>query len=72
MKNQAGSSKKDFRNKVRISLREARESNYWSRIIQAPDDFKSDEFDRLLKECFELKNIPGTILRNSQDDDDKI
>lgn len=32
---QAGSSKKDFRNKVRIALREARESNYWLRIIQA-------------------------------------
>jgi four helix bundle protein len=30
---QAGSSKADFANKVRISLREMRESNYWLRII---------------------------------------
>ena len=35
MKNsQAGSSKSDFANKVRISLREMRESNYWLRIIK--------------------------------------
>lgn len=32
---QAGSSKPDFNNKVRISLREMRESNYWLRIIKA-------------------------------------
>ncbi len=32
---QAGSSKADFKNKVRISLREARESNYWLRVIKA-------------------------------------
>src|ERR1035437_1225772 len=31
---QSGSSKADFTNKVRISLREMRESNYWLRIIQ--------------------------------------
>ena len=36
---QAGSSKKDFINKVRISLREIRETNYWLRVIKALDDF---------------------------------
>jgi len=30
---QAGSSKADFTNKVRIALREMRESNYWLRIL---------------------------------------
>ncbi|MEA2076985.1 MAG: four helix bundle protein [Candidatus Marinimicrobia bacterium] len=32
---QAGSSKADFTNKIRISLREMRESNYWLRIIKS-------------------------------------
>ncbi len=32
---QAGSSKLDFNNKVWISLREMRESNYWLRIIKS-------------------------------------
>lgn len=67
---QAGSSKKDFRNKIRIALREARETNYWLRIIKALDDVKSPELDRLLQESFELKNILGAILNNSKDEDD--
>ena len=52
---QAGSSKADFRNKVRIALREMRESNYWLRIINAtePEIINIDE----LKNLFEsLKN----------------
>lgn len=32
---QAGSSKPDFNNKIRISLREMRESNYWLRVSKA-------------------------------------
>ena len=32
---QAGSSKPDFNNKVRISLREMRESNCWLKLIKA-------------------------------------
>lgn len=31
---QAGSSKADFKNKVKIALREARESNFWLRILK--------------------------------------
>jgi len=31
---QGGSSKADFKNKVRLSLREMRESNFWLRIIK--------------------------------------
>ena len=30
---QAGSSRADFNNKVRISLREMRESNYWLQVL---------------------------------------
>ncbi len=32
---QSGSSRLDFNNKVRISLREMRESNYWLRVIES-------------------------------------
>lgn len=63
---QAGSSKADFRNKVRISLKEARESNYWLRIIKALDDFSNPELDRLLQESKEIKNILAAILNNTK------
>jgi len=50
---QAGSSKADFINKMQISLREMRESNYWLRIIKHTQDFETTkliELKWLLKE----------------------
>lgn len=63
---QAGSSKADFKNKVRISLRETRESNYWLRILKALGDHNGSELDRLLSESAELKNIFGAIVNNTK------
>jgi len=65
---QAGSSKADFNNKVRISLREMRESNYWLRIINAINEniTLTNEIDLLLKESNELKNILGTIVQKTR------
>lgn len=61
---QAGSSKPDFNNKVRISLREMRESNYWLRLSQATlqnFDFK-EQLNSLLNESEQLKKILGSIV----------
>ena len=61
---QAGSSKPDFNNKVRISLREMRESNYWLRVIKATlDDNKlDDDLLPLIDESSQLKKILGSIV----------
>jgi len=61
---QAGSSKADFNNKVRISLREMRESNYWLRIIKGilSQNNIDDELASLIRESDELKKILGTIV----------
>lgn len=63
---QAGSSKADFKNKVKISLRETRESNYWLRVIKALDKKENAELDQLLAESIELKNIFGAIVNNTK------
>jgi four helix bundle protein len=64
---QSGSSKPDFVNKVRISLREIRESNYWLRIIKRTvKEVDSPELDYLIKESSELKNILGSIVQKSR------
>ena len=47
---QAGSSKADFKNKVRISLREARESNYWLRLIKALERSENEQLESLIQE----------------------
>src|SRR3972149_3021842 len=61
---QAGSSKPDFNNKVRISLREMREANYWLRIIKATINNATlvEELDFLIDESNQLKKILGAIL----------
>lgn len=65
---QAGSSRPDFNNKVRISLREMRESNYWLRVIESiSEDTKIDhELNFLLTESKELKNILGSIMQKTR------
>lgn len=62
---QAGSSKADFINKVKISLREARESNYWLRILKELTEKEDIQLEILIQESKEIKNILGAIINNS-------
>ena len=62
---QAGSSKADFTNKVKIALREARETNYWLRILKELNDNNDESLESLIKESQELKNILGAIVVKS-------
>ena len=63
---QAGSSKADFKNKVRISLREARESNYWLRVIKALERSENEQLESLIQESKELKIILASIINNTK------
>ncbi|MBK7499306.1 MAG: four helix bundle protein [Ignavibacteriales bacterium] len=65
---QAGSSKADFNNKVRIALREMRESNYWLRIIKETlnDIERVNALDLLLDESDQLKKILGSIVSKTR------
>lgn len=64
---QSGSSKADFVNKVRISLREMRESNYWLRIIKRTvNEVNISDLEYLIKESTELKSILGSIVQKSR------
>jgi len=63
---QAGSSKLDFTNKVRISLREMRESNYWLRILKGITEEPNPELEMLIQESKELKLILGAIVQKSR------
>jgi four helix bundle protein len=62
---QAGSSKADFTNKVKIALREARETNYGLRILKELNDNNDKSLELLIKESQELKNILGAIVLKS-------
>jgi len=59
-------SKKDFRMRIKISRKEAKESRYWLKLIDISNN-KELEQERmsLISEATELMNIFGAILRNS-------
>lgn len=64
---QGAESKRDFSHKIGISLKEARESHYWLRIIKAVlgDKSAESELDTLIQEAYELKNIFASIKISS-------
>ena len=61
----AGQTKRDFITKMAIASKEARESKYWLRILDAsklvPYDYIS-----LIKDCDEIINILTAIVKTSQ------
>ncbi len=60
-------SKKDFRMRIKICRKEAKESRYWLKLIDT-EGRKYLEKDRteLIREATELMNIFGAILRKSE------
>ena len=60
-------SKKDFRMRIKISRKEAKESRYWLKLA---DTFKKEELEieraYLINESTELMNIFGAILQKSR------
>ena len=60
---QGAFSKDDFKYKIGICFREAKESNYWLRIIKAADISNSQDLDYLIQESNELKKIFGSMSK---------
>ncbi|MCH7733334.1 MAG: four helix bundle protein [Candidatus Marinimicrobia bacterium] len=54
---QATNSRADFRHKIGIALKEARESNYWLRIMERTKIGNQQQVKRLGKESGEIKAI---------------
>jgi four helix bundle protein len=56
-----GQSEKDFISKISIAYKEARESMYWLKLLQATDYLSEEQADSLLKDAEELCKIIGKI-----------
>ena len=60
-------SKKDFRFRIKICRKEAKESRYWLRLIDTQGNPELEkERQELEQEATELMNIFGSILRKSE------
>jgi len=60
-----GVSKKDFRNKIGICRKEAKESKHWLRMVATVNDDLKTEARTLWQEAKELNLIFSQIFRNS-------
>ena len=68
---QAAQSKADFLSKMRIALKEARETRYWLRLIIASDLVSESRLVSLLNEANKLSNIIGSIIVKIQNNQTK-
>ena len=60
-------SKKDFRLRIKICRKEAKESRYWLRLVDTQDNTELEQERKdLEQEATELMNIFGSILRKSE------
>jgi four helix bundle protein len=56
-----GQSDADFLSKISISYKEARETKYWIRLLNATDYFSDSETESLLNDLEEILRIIGKI-----------
>jgi four helix bundle protein len=67
----AGQSKPDFRSKIAISRKEARETRYWLRLMVHADPGLQKPAASLIDEARQLINILTTIKLNSEQNDNR-
>jgi four helix bundle protein len=58
-------SKKDFVLRIKICRKEAKETRYWLRLIEATDTADTER-DALIQEAQELMNMFGAIFRKTE------
>jgi len=61
---QAAASKADFRNKLRISLKEAYETEFWLKLFYESEILDKKKFESLLKDCLELIRLLTSIIKS--------
>ncbi len=63
---QDASSLKDFIQKLNIALREAKETRYWLKVIEASGLLSSDEVGKEIAECGEIIAILTSSIKSSK------
>ncbi len=62
----SGQSKKDFISKLSISLKEAKETRFWLRLLHDTDYINDKMFESLVHDCDEIIMILNKILITSK------
>lgn len=59
-------SRADFISKMNIALKEAVETNYWLRLLQATDYLSESEFSSIYNDCRELEKMLTAIIKTAK------
>ena len=59
-------SKADFISKMNIALKEAVETDYWLRLLQATDYLSETEFTSIHSDCRELEKMLTAIIKTAK------
>jgi four helix bundle protein len=68
----AGQSRADYLSKMSIASKEARESNYWLRLIKDSKILESHDVDALLAESSEIIRILTSIVKTTSLNNSKL
>ena len=63
---QSAFTKKDFINKLGISLKESRETEYWLRLLKESEVISLKEFNSLFSDCEEISKLLTSIIKSSK------
>lgn len=64
-----GSSKRDFINKMNISLKEAQETEYWLRLLNETHYLSDREFQSIYEDSIELLKMLTSIVKTSRENE---
>lgn len=60
-------SKKDFLAKMYIAFKECAETQYWLELLHETEYLTKEEFDSLIQDCTELKEILSSITKSTSE-----
>ena len=63
---QQAQSRADFISKLSIALKEASETNYWLRLLNATEYLSKSEFSSIIADCKELERILTSIIKTTR------
>ncbi len=63
---QSAFTKKDFIYKMGISLKEARETEYWLKLLNESNTINNDEYKSLYDDCEEISKLLTTIIKSAK------
>ena len=61
-----GTTKKDFKYKLSISYREARETHFWLRLLRDSEYITKSQARSLLQDCDEILKLLGSIIKTTK------